>query len=226
MHDLHQPQNVGVGQVGPLEALGLVHLLDRAGTKAPQGAQGDPSSAGVGLGIVLLGMSRSSRTNESLRPCRQVCLRTFCLDERSNWWNSADVARFKALTSRLAGQYSRYEAIPGAYVNGEMTLSENIGDLGGLGIALEAYHFSLHGQPAPLLDGTSGDQRFFLSWAQTYRENIREQALRANLAADPHSPAVFRVNGVVRNIGAWYEAFGVKKGDRLYLEPGDRISIW
>ena len=143
-----------------------------------------------------------------------------------NWWSPADAERFKALGGRLAEQYSRYEPIPGVYVNGATTLSENIGDLGGLSIALEAYRLSLHGQPAPVLDGTNGDQRFFLSWAQTYRENIREEALRADLASDPHSPAVFRVNGVVRNMGAWYEAFGVKKGDRLYLEPRDRVSIW
>ncbi|MES2444578.1 MAG: M13 family metallopeptidase [Pseudomonadota bacterium] len=143
-----------------------------------------------------------------------------------NWWSATDLARFRKRTARLAEQYSRYEPVPGSYVNGAMTLSENIGDLAGLGIALEAYHIALHGQKAPILDGMSGDQRFFLSWAQTYRENIRDQALRANLASDPHSPAVFRVNGVVRNMAAWYDAFGVKPGDRLYLEPRDRIHIW
>jgi putative endopeptidase len=143
-----------------------------------------------------------------------------------DWWGAADVARFRALTSRLAEQYSRYEPIPGIHLNGAITLSENIGDLGGLNIALEAYHIALGGQPAPILDGMNGDQRFFLSWAQTYRENIRDQALRADLASNPHSPSLFRVNGVVRNIGAWYDAFGVKPGDRLYLERRDRITIW
>ena len=143
-----------------------------------------------------------------------------------DWWGKADSARFRALASRLAEQYSRYEPIPGSHLNGAMTLSENIGDVGGLNIALEAYHIALHGQPAPILDGTTGDQRFFLSWAQTYRENIRDEALRADLASDPHSPSVFRVNGVVRNIDAWYDAFGVKPGDRLYLAPSDRIHIW
>ena len=143
-----------------------------------------------------------------------------------DWWGKADSARFRALASRLAEQYSRYEPIPGSHLNGAMTLSENIGDLGGLNIALEAYHIALRGQPAPILDGTTGDQRFFLSWAQTYRENIRDEALRADLASDPHSPSVFRVNGVVRNIDAWYDAFGVKPGDRLYLAPSDRIHIW
>ena len=143
-----------------------------------------------------------------------------------NWWVKADVARFKSMTSRLVGQYSTYEPIPGSQLNGEMTLGENIGDLGGLNIALEAYHIALNGKPAPFLNGTTGDQRVFLSWAQTYRENIRDEALRVDLASDPHSPSRFRVNGVVRNIDAWYDAFGVKPGDRLYLDPADRARIW
>ncbi|MCW6530380.1 M13 family metallopeptidase [Sphingomonas sp. MMSM20] len=143
-----------------------------------------------------------------------------------DWWDKADIVRFKALTSRLAEQYSRYEPIPGVQLNGRTTLSENIGDLGGLNVALEAYHLALKGKPAPILDGTTGDQRVFLSWAQTYRENIRDEALRAALASDPHSPSTFRVNGVVRNIDAWYDAFGVKPGDRLYLDPVDRVRIW
>ena len=143
-----------------------------------------------------------------------------------NWWHEADIVRFRALTSRLAAQYSRYEPVPGMRLNGERTLSENIGDLAGLNIAMEAYHIALRGQPAPVLNGTTGDQRFFLSWAQTYRENIRDDALRANLVSDPHSPAIFRVNGVVRNIDTWYTAFNVQPGDRFYLDPGDRIRIW
>lgn len=143
-----------------------------------------------------------------------------------DWWDETDAARFKAMTSRLVGQYSRYEPIPGSHLNGEMTVGENIGDLGGLNIALEAYHIALKEKPAPILDGTTGDQRVFLSWAQTYRENIRNEALRAKLASDPHSPSMFRVNGVVRNIDAWYEAFDVKPGDHLYLDPGDRVRIW
>ncbi len=150
-------------------------------------------------------------------------------DERGaqrNWWDKTDIARFEALTSRLAAQYSRYEPLPGIQLNGETTLGENIGDLAGLNIALEAYHIGLNGKPAPILNGTTGDQRFFLSWAQTYRENIRDEALRAKLASDPHSPSKFRVNGVVRNIDAWYDAFGVQPGDSLYLEPRDRIQIW
>ena len=143
-----------------------------------------------------------------------------------DWWDKADAARFKTLTSRLAEQYSGYEPIAGVHLNGQTTLSENIGDLGGLNVALEAYHIALKGKPASILDGTTGDQRVFLSWAQTYRENIREEGLRAALASDPHSPSRFRVNGIVRNIDAWYDAFGVKPGDRLYLDAADRVRIW
>lgn len=143
-----------------------------------------------------------------------------------NWWTPDDSARFSALTDRLAEQYSRYEPLPGAFVNGRMTLGENIGDLGGLSIALDAYRLTLEGRPAPILDDTTGDQRVFLSWAQSYRENIRDEALRANLVSDPHSPATLRINGVVRNIDAWYPAFGVVPGDRLYLDPRDRVRVW
>ena len=143
-----------------------------------------------------------------------------------DWWAEGDLVQFRALSARLADQYSLYEPLPGIRVNGQTTLSENIADLGGLNVALDAYRLSLRGQPAPVLNGLSGDQRFFLSWAQTYRENIRDEALRANLASDSHSPAKFRVNGVVRNMGAWYEAFGVTPGKRLYLDPSERIRIW
>ena len=143
-----------------------------------------------------------------------------------NWWSDADIARFKALTARLAEQYSRYEPLPGIHVNGQTTLGENIGDNGGLSIAFEAYRISLRGKRSPVLDGFNGDQRFFLSWAQTYRENIREEQLRADLAADPHSPSDLRVNGVVRNMDEWYAAFQVTQGDALYLDPKDRVHIW
>lgn len=143
-----------------------------------------------------------------------------------NWWDNADLARFGELTARLAKQYSAYEALPGAHVNGQTTLSENIGDLAGVSIAFDAYRRSLHGQNAPIWNGFTGDQRFFLAYGQTYRENIRDQALRANLASDPHSPAVFRVNGVLRNIDAWYDAFGVVEQNRLYLPPDERVRIW
>jgi putative endopeptidase len=143
-----------------------------------------------------------------------------------NWWREEDVTRFRALTARVAEQYSRYEALPGVHVNGRTTLSENIGDGGGLSIALAAYHLSLHGKRAPVQSGFTGDQRFFLSYAQTFRENIREGQLRANLTSDPHSPSKFRVNGVVRNMDEWYVAFGVQPNDALYLAPKDRVRIW
>ncbi|MFL6603665.1 MAG: M13 family metallopeptidase, partial [Steroidobacteraceae bacterium] len=114
------------------------------------------------------------------------------------WWKEGDVAKFNAITAHLSKQYSQYEALPGMHVNGKQTLSENIGDHGGLSVALEAYLISLHGKQAPVLDGFTALQRFFLSWAQTYRENIRNEQLRADLTSDSHSPAEFRVNGVVR----------------------------
>jgi putative endopeptidase len=142
------------------------------------------------------------------------------------WWKEGDVAKFNAITAHLSKQYSQYEALPGMHVNGKQTLSENIGDNGGLSVALEAYLISLHGKQAPVLDGFTALQRFFLSWAQTYRENIRNEQLRADLTSDSHSPAEFRVNGVVRNMDAWYEAFVVKPADRLYLKPADRVHVW
>ena len=143
-----------------------------------------------------------------------------------NWWQQQDLARFKALSAGLAAQYSQYEPLPGLHLDGELTLGENIGDNGGLSVALEAYRLSLHGRKAPAIDGFSALQRFFLSWSQTYRENIRDEALRADITSDPHSPAQFRVNGVVRNMDAWYQAFGVKPGDKLYLPPPQRVHIW
>ncbi len=143
-----------------------------------------------------------------------------------SWWGERDVAAFKQLGDRLARQYDAYEPLPGIKVNGRLTLGENIGDLGGVTVALEAYHLSLHGRPAPVLDGLSGDQRFFLGYAQTRRSLIREEELRNRVLSDPHSPSVFRVNGVVRNIDAWYAAFGVRPGDKLYLKPAERVHIW
>jgi predicted metalloendopeptidase len=107
-----------------------------------------------------------------------------------------------------------------------LTLGENIGDLGGLTVALEAYHLSLGGAPAPVLGGLTGDQRFFLSWAQVWRGLIRDERLRNQVMSDPHSPQQFRANGVVRNMDAWYEAFGIQPGAALYLPPAERIQIW
>jgi putative endopeptidase len=143
------------------------------------------------------------------------------------WWSAADEESFHRLAERLADQYAAFEPLPGLKVNGRLTLGENIGDLGGLTVAHEAYQLSLAGQAAPPpLDGYSGEQRFFLGWAQVWRSLIREQRLRTQIMSDPHSPPEFRVNGVVRNMDAWYAAFDVQPGDRLYLPPEERVRIW
>jgi putative endopeptidase len=143
-----------------------------------------------------------------------------------DWWTPADVAAFKALTGRLANQYDQFEALPGLKVNGRLTLGENIGDNGGLSVALEAYKLSLNDRRPTVLAGLTGEQRFFLSWAQVWRIQSREQALRNQVLTDPHSPPEFRVNGTVRNMSAWYEAFDVKPGHKLYLPPQERVTIW
>jgi putative endopeptidase len=116
--------------------------------------------------------------------------------------------------------------LPGLRLNGAATLAENIGDNAGLAIALDAYRISLKGRPALVIGGFTAEQRFFLAWAQTYREKVRAAQLRQDVLGDPHSPAEFRVNGVVRNLDAWYDAFAVKPGDRLWLDPKDRVRIW
>jgi len=142
------------------------------------------------------------------------------------WWNARDEAAFKQLGDQLADQYSQFEPLPGLRLNGRLSLGENIGDLGGLSVAFEGYRLSLSGQSAPIIDGMTGEQRFFHGWAQVWRTLFREQRLRNQIMTGPHSPAEFRVNGVVRNIDAWYEAFGVKPGDQLYLPPEQRVRIW
>ncbi len=142
------------------------------------------------------------------------------------WWLPEDSAAFKLRVDKLAAQYDTYEALPGLHVNGRLTLGENIGDLSGMTIAYDAYHLSLHGKQPPVLDGLTGDQRFFLAWAQAWRELIRDEKLRNQVTSDPHSPAQFRVNGVVRNVDAWYGAFHVQPNDKLYLSPDRRVRIW
>ncbi|MDQ3124561.1 MAG: peptidase M13 [Pseudomonadota bacterium] len=143
-----------------------------------------------------------------------------------NWWTPADKANFEALTARLGAQYDQFEPLPGFPVQGGLTMGENIGDAAGVAVGLEAYHLSLNGQPAPVLDGVTGDQRFFYGWAQVWQSKYREDALRNQIATDPHSPAEFRVIGPVRNSDAWYEAFDVQPGDKYYLAPEDRVRIW
>lgn len=142
------------------------------------------------------------------------------------WWKDSDIAAFNALGDRLAAQYDQYEPLPEIKVNGRLTLGENIGDLGGLTVGYRAYQLSLGDSPAPVLDGVTAAQRFFLSWAQVWRTLYRDQSLRNQILSDPHSPAMFRVNGVVRNVDAWYDAFGVLPTDKLYLAPAERVHIW
>ncbi|MDR3510656.1 MAG: M13-type metalloendopeptidase [Caulobacteraceae bacterium] len=144
----------------------------------------------------------------------------------ADWWTAEDASKFEAQAQRLGAQYSQFEAAPGVHVKGELTMGENIADLGGLLLALDAYHASLHGEPAPVIGGLTGDQRVFLGWAQVWREKIREDAAKQQAVSDPHSPAHFRVNGPVRNIDAWYAAFGIKPGDPLYVPPEQRVRIW
>ncbi|MBS0331624.1 MAG: peptidase M13, partial [Proteobacteria bacterium] len=144
----------------------------------------------------------------------------------TDWWSAADAAKFKVQTDRLDAQYSTFSPLPGEHVIGQLTMGENIGDMGGLSLALDAYHASLHGKPAPVIDGLTGDQRVFLGWAQVWREKIRDENLRQRLHTDPHSPAVYRVNGTIRNIEGWYDAFDVKPGDKLYVAPDQRVKIW
>jgi putative endopeptidase len=143
-----------------------------------------------------------------------------------DWWTPKDAQVFAARTARLIKEFSGFEALPGLKVNGANTIGENIGDLGGLNMAHEAYLLSLKGQPAPVIDGLSGDQRFFLAYAQVWREKYREGALRELVMSDVHSPSQFRVNGPLPNIDAWYSAFNVQPGDKLFIKPEERVRIW
>ena len=143
----------------------------------------------------------------------------------ANWWTPSDAAHFKAAGAKLIAQYNAYEALPGLHLNGAQTLGENIADLAGLSVAHDAYIRSLDGKPAPVIDGLTGDQRFFLAFAQSWRGKTRDAALRAQIVSDGHAPGRFRAL-TVRNIDAWYDAFGPKAGQALYLKPGDRVRIW
>ncbi|MBF5042160.1 peptidase M13 [Aggregicoccus sp. 17bor-14] len=143
-----------------------------------------------------------------------------------DWWTGADKAAFQQRTGMLADQYGAFSPLDGMKVNGKLTLGENIGDLSGLTVAYKAYKLSLGGKPAPVIDGFTGDQRFFLGWAQVWRGLYRDDALRQLLLTDSHSPGEFRVNGVVRNMPEFYEAFGVKQGDKVFLPADQRVKIW
>ncbi len=145
-----------------------------------------------------------------------------------NWWTDPDRKEFDARAKMLIEQYSGFEPVqlPGRKVNGALTIGENIGDLGGLAIAYKAYRNSLKGHEAPVIDGLTGDQRFFIGWGQAWRSKYRDAELARRLAVDPHSPPEFRCNGVLRNLPEFYAAFGVKEGDKLWLAPDKRVRIW
>jgi putative endopeptidase len=143
----------------------------------------------------------------------------------TEWWTPEDRTRFNALTAQLVAQYDAYEPLPGRHVQGALTLGENIADLAGLTVAYDAYHHALGGRPAPTLDGFTGDQRFYLGWAQVWRRKYREANLLQRLLTDPHSPSEQRA-AVVRNLDPWYAAFSPRPGDALYLAPERRVRIW
>ena len=143
-----------------------------------------------------------------------------------DWWTEADAKAYELRAGALADQYSEFEPLPGQPINGRLSLGENIGDLTGVTMAYEAYKRSLGGKPAPVIDGITGDQRFFMAWAQIWAIKWRDEALLAQIKNGPHSPGEFRANGIVRNIDAWYEAFDVKLGDAMYLPPEKRVKIW
>jgi putative endopeptidase len=142
------------------------------------------------------------------------------------WWTEADAKEFEKRAKMLVGQYAAAMPLPGLHVNGELTLGENIGDLGGLSIAYKAYKISLAGRASPTLDNLTGEQRLFAGWAQIWRTKYREEEIRRRILADPHSPPEFRVNIPVSNIQGFYDAFGVKAGDNEYRDPRDRVQIW
>ncbi len=143
-----------------------------------------------------------------------------------DWWTKEDAEAFKARAAKFGAQYDAYEPLPGHHINGKLTMGENIGDLGGINFAYTAYKLSLKGKEAPVIDGFTGDQRFFLSWGQIWRGKQRDEALINQLTTNPHSPSKYRCNGIVRNFDAWYDAFDVKPGDALYLSPENRVKIW
>ena len=143
-----------------------------------------------------------------------------------NWWTPEDAQRFNSQAQEIAKQYSEFEPLPGMHVNGSATLGEDLADTGGLALALDAYHSYLGGQDAPVLDGFTGDQRFFLSCAQVWASKVRPDALREELVSDPHPPGEVRVNGEVRNSDAWYSAFHIEPGDKLYIDPKKRVHLW
>ena len=143
-----------------------------------------------------------------------------------DWWTPADAERYVRESDKLVEQFNGYEPLPGNPINGKLTLGENIADLAGLRIAYDAYKLSLGGKEAPVIDGLTGDQRFFIAFAASWKEICRSETERNRLLSDVHSPAKFRVNGIVRNMDEWYAAFNVQPGDSLFLKPEDRVRVW
>ena len=143
-----------------------------------------------------------------------------------DWWTQGDAERFEAEAKKFGEQYAAFEVVPGSFINPELTMGENIADFAGVMVALDAYHRSLNGQEAPVIDGLTGDQRFFLAYAQVWKSKAREDALRNQVTTDPHSPARYRTIAPLRNVDAWYDAFDVAPGDEMYLAPEERVKIW
>ncbi len=143
-----------------------------------------------------------------------------------SWWTEADRKAFESRVAMLGAQYESYEGLPGLHLNGTLTMGENIGDLSGVVVALQAYHASLRGKKAPVLEGFTGDQRFFLGFAQVWRGKYRDGAMRQQVLTNPHSPPHWRAVGPERNVDAWYAAFDVKPSDKMYLAPEQRVRLW
>jgi predicted metalloendopeptidase len=143
-----------------------------------------------------------------------------------DWWAPKDGEEYMKRAKLIVDQYSQFEPLPGLKVNGELTLGENIGDLTGVVIAHRAYQLALNGQPAPTIDGLTGDQRFFFGWVQQWRGKMRDDAMRQQVLTNPHAPDMARANGPLRNVPEFYSTFGVKEGDKMFLAPEQRAKIW
>jgi putative endopeptidase len=145
----------------------------------------------------------------------------------SNWWTDKDRERFEERNKKLIEQFDAYEPFPGIHVNGEFTLGENIGDLGGVNVAYDGLqiHFKKHGKPDPI-DGYTAEQRFFISWGTIWRTKYRDEALKTQIKTDPHSPGMYRATGPLVNVSGFYDAFNIVEGDSLYKSPEERVMIW
>jgi putative endopeptidase len=144
----------------------------------------------------------------------------------TDWWTAEDAANFSGRATQLVEQYNNYMALPGLHVNGALSLGENIADLGGTSIAFEALQRSLAGKERTLIDGFTPEQRFFLSWAQQWRTNYRDEAMRRQVSVGPHSPGMFRAVGPISNMQEFFDAFDIKPGDPMWRNPEDRVKIW